>query len=461
MERFRTAAPGLGILALAIVACQPAPEPPGASGASATSGGSGELNFEPDAPAPVADAPDAPNADEPQLLTPLPPDNPDPEVQAIVDRVLAGLVAHGFDPNQQTVWVQTDDRLLAQWRGTTPLPAASVTKIATALAALRAFEPEHRFVTELAATGPIANGVLDGDLVVIGGRDPMFVWEDAIAVGNELNAIGIREVRGELVVVGDFFMNFEQDVADSAELLAIGLDARRWTNETRAQHATLPAGTPQPQVAIGGAVRSGGAALGAPSNAQPLLSNASRPLAELLDQMNRYSNNAIAQIIADSAGGAAALEREVLAATGVDPSEVQLINGSGLGRENQLSPRAAAMMYRAINRQLAPHGLTVADVVAVAGVDPGILQDRPLPDRAVLKSGSLNAVSTMSGGIPTASGVIWLGMMNGGNDFEAMRAAQETLIAELEAWGGQINETLPALAPTPDRDLAPVLRRLP
>ena len=393
-------------------------------------------------------------------LTPLPPTNPDAEVQAIVDRYLDNLVTLGFDRPQQSVWIQTNDRLLAQWQGTQRLPAASVTKIATTLAALRRLGADHRFTTEIGIVGTIANGVLTGDLVIVGDRDPMFVWEDAIAIGNELNALGIRQVTGDLIVVGDFWMNFEDTIAASAEWLAIGLDASRWTEEARSQHATLAPGTPEPQVTIGGTVRTV-PSTAQPSNLKPLLNYASRPLVELLDQMNRYSNNIIAQQVADTAGGAPVLEQEAIATTGINPDEIQLINGSGLGRDNQLSPRAAVMLFRAIQQELAPVNLTIADVVAVAGVDAGILQARSLPKQAVLKSGSLDTVSTIAGGIPTANGVIWFAVMNGGSDTEALRSAQEALIVELEAYGGQTEAIIPDLAPTPNRDLAPLLTRVP
>jgi D-alanyl-D-alanine carboxypeptidase/D-alanyl-D-alanine-endopeptidase (penicillin-binding protein 4) len=433
------------IAAIALTACQPQPSSTADPNRTAT-----QTNTDAIAPAPDP---------QPVAQTLLAPTNPDPTVQAIVDRYLDQLAALGFDRTQQSVWVQTNDRLLAQWQGTQRLPAASVTKIATTLTALRELGVDRRFNTEVGIVGTVADGVLTGDLVVVGDRDPMLVWEDAIAIGNALNVQGIRQVTGDLVVVGDWLMNFEADTATAAELLAIGLDASRWTEEARSQHATLTPGTPEPQVAIGGIVRT--VAIDAkPANVQPLLTYASRPLVELLDQMNRYSNNIIAQSLADTAGGAIALEREVIATTGIDPNEIQLINGSGLGRENQLSPRAAVMMFRAIQRELAPEGLTVADVVAVAGVDAGILQARPLPKQAVLKSGSLDAVSTIAGGIPTASGVIWFAVMNGGDDTEALRSAQESLIAELEAYGGagdQSKAIVPELTPTPDRDLSPTL----
>ena len=135
----------------------------------------------------------------------------------------------------------------------------------------------------------------------------------------------------------------------------------------------------------------------------------------------------------------------VIAATGIPPQEIRLINGSGLGRENQMSPRTVIRMYQAIQQELAPQGLTLADVVAVAGEPEGILTVRPLPPYAVLKSGSLNAVSTLSGALPTQDkGIIWFSLLHGGGDIEILRAEQERFLRELETQWGAVDE-LPAV----------------
>ncbi len=96
-----------------------------------------------------------------KLKTPLllPPGNPDPEINAQVQKFISGIAAGGFSKENQGVWIQTGNTLLADYQGTVPLPAASVTKAATTLAALQKFGPDHQFITEIGATGPIQNGV--------------------------------------------------------------------------------------------------------------------------------------------------------------------------------------------------------------------------------------------------------------------------------------------------------------
>ena len=52
------------------------------------------------------------------------------------------------------------------------LTPASVTKLVTGTRALDIWGANHRFTTRLAATAPVQNGQLAGDLVLLGGADP-------------------------------------------------------------------------------------------------------------------------------------------------------------------------------------------------------------------------------------------------------------------------------------------------
>lgn len=84
----------------------------------------------------------------------------------------------------------------------TPLPPASVAKALTALYALQALGPYHRFETRLIATGPVTEGVLEGDLVLAGGGDPGLTTDDLGDLAAALAATGLREVRGRFLVWG-------------------------------------------------------------------------------------------------------------------------------------------------------------------------------------------------------------------------------------------------------------------
>ena len=374
----------------------------------------------------------------------------DPEAEAVVQEYLGGLSEEGLSPSGQGVWLQTGKYPIAKHQGSRLLPAASLTKIATTLAALNTWGPDHRFETLVGGTGPVKNGVLQGDLVVQGNGDPLFVWEEAIALGNTLQQLGIRQVKGNLVIIGEFAMNFETDPLTAGELLRQGLNAQFWPPEAWTQYGALPNNPAQPKIQIAGSV-----------NVYPadtisrvstwLIRHQSLSLAALLKAMNIYSNNAMAEMVADQVGGPRAVVNQVIALAEAPPSEIRLINGSGLGEENQISPRAVVNMLVAMQRSLQPHGLNVADLLPVAGQDVGTLIYRQLPTHAALKTGSLAQVSSLAGVFPTRDrGLVWFSIQNRGGDLEGLRAKQDKLLNTLQRhWG---------VAPTLPAELTPTLR---
>ncbi len=80
------------------------------------------------------------------------------------------------------------------------LPPASVAKALTALYALEVLGPEYRFSTRLIATGPIRDGILDGDLILAGGGDPTLTPDELAKMAGQLKQAGLREVRGAFEV---------------------------------------------------------------------------------------------------------------------------------------------------------------------------------------------------------------------------------------------------------------------
>ncbi len=80
------------------------------------------------------------------------------------------------------------------------LVPASNLKILTALAALAAFGPAHRFTTEVYADAPLdAEGVVSL-LAIRGGGDPALTSEDLWRLAADLRRMGLRKVRGDLLL---------------------------------------------------------------------------------------------------------------------------------------------------------------------------------------------------------------------------------------------------------------------
>ncbi|HEY9907886.1 MAG TPA: D-alanyl-D-alanine carboxypeptidase, partial [Thermosynechococcaceae cyanobacterium] len=280
---------------------------------------------------------------------------PDAIAQVRMQQYLAGLAGKGLNPETQGIWLQSGPLLLASNRGTTPVPAASLTKVATTIAALHHWGPDHRFETRLSATGPVQNGTLQGDLILQSDGDPIIEWEEAIALGNALNRSGVRNIAGNLVIVGNLTVSFEEDLPKSADLLKQAWSALTWSADFEYAYRSLPPGTPRPQITIAGDVQLVADNIARSPKQILLVRHQSPPLRQILKVMNVESNNTIAQVLTDAIGGTAAMSNQAATLAGVPSTEILLKNGSGLGLENRLSPRAVCALFAALQRLLQSH----------------------------------------------------------------------------------------------------------
>ncbi|MBX2865559.1 MAG: D-alanyl-D-alanine carboxypeptidase [Leptolyngbyaceae cyanobacterium MAG.088] len=360
----------------------------------------------------------------------------DPAAEKILNGYMADLSGLGFSASQQSVAVDVGRYPVARHQESRRLPAASLTKVATTLAALETYGTNHQFETFIGWRGTIANGTLQGDLIIKGAYDPLFVWEEGIALGNTLQQLGIQRVTGGLIVIDQFAMNFKTDPLESGELLKQAMNSASWGWEVEKQYATLPPGTPKPSLQILGEVQIASTATVVSQASGWLVRHKSLPLAVILKAMNIYSNNVMAEMIANLSGGPANVVK-IAEQVGVTPGEISLINGSGLGEDNQLSARAVIILMQAIQTRLQAQGLNFADLFPVSGTDIGTLIDRTIPANASVKTGSLAVVSALAGALPTEKkGIVWFAIINYGSGLETLRARQDRLLASLEnQWG--------------------------
>ncbi len=374
---------------------------------------------------------------------------PDVIAQATTRQYLATLKSKGLNPDLQGIWLQSGPLLLTSHQGTTPVPAASLTKVATSIVALHRWGPEHRFETRLSATGLIRNGVLQGDLVIQSNGDPTIEWKEAIALGKALNRSGVTRVTGNLVLVGDLMVNYEVDLSKAADLLKQAWSPKTWSPDFEASYQALSPSSPRPQVTIDGAVQFLPASRVRSPKQVLLVRHESPPLRQILKIMNVDSNNAIAQSLTDSIGGAGVVADRAAKLAGVPPNEILLSNGSGLGMENRLSPRAVCALFAALQRLLQSRSLTLADVFPISGIDLGTLEDRKIPTAAVVKTGTLNEVSALAGAVPTRDrGLIWFAIVNRGTEIEDLRRRQDLLLQALVQQWGRVSTAPIALTPT-------------
>ncbi|MDQ3800647.1 MAG: D-alanyl-D-alanine carboxypeptidase [Acidobacteriota bacterium] len=254
-------------------------------------------------------------------------------------------------------------------------PASNV-KVATSYAVLKTFGPEYRFPTNVYYDGVIDKNTatLNGNLYV-SGRDPVFTLEHGVAIADAMNRLGVRNVTGDLIVTDRFVMSFSESAQRSGQALLASLDAgKRSAAATRAWLNFLTAsGKPQhlPSVSVAGALYVDII----PNTAKLLFSHESAPLREIVKVTNCYSNNFLSERLGDMLGGAYAVARVVQLNANVAPQEFSLQTSSGLGI-NRVTPKAMMKLLKALKTELARYRMTFADIMPIAGVDPGTLQNR-------------------------------------------------------------------------------------
>ncbi len=348
----------------------------------------------------------------------------------------SGVLVESLDGN---VVLETNSGLLFN-------PASNV-KVATAYAVLRTFGPDFRFMTNVYTDGAVdpSTGTLNGNIYV-SGKDPMFGSEHAVNLANELNRMGIREVRGDLIVTDNFATNYSGSSLHSGETLFAAMDlAKRSPAATRAwlNYLSYSGRSGQvpgvPSVTFTGRVY----ARGIPNNLHLLFTHESTQLREIIKATLCYSNNFLAERLGDMLGGPFAVSRLVQLNAGIPANEFSLQTSSGLGY-NRVTPNAMMRLLHVLREDLARYKMTFSDIMPVAGVDKGTLENRFDSDFAagsvVGKTGTLGntdaGVSALSGEINTRNGRYLFVIFNQHGSVPRFRAFQNSFVALVQSQFG-------------------------
>jgi D-alanyl-D-alanine carboxypeptidase len=353
---------------------------------------------------------------------------------------------HGY----QGVLAETvDGSVIASQASDEKFNPASAVKLATAFAALKNLGPAHRFLTSVWVNGNIdrATETLKGDLI-ISGRDPSFRYEHAVMLARQLNDLGIKTVTGNLIVAPGFTMNFDWSVQHSGEELRNSMDSmtrppdatRAWLDER------LLLGDQQSLSSVPGVTVTGEVVIGAaPPQAVPLLTRRSSKLVDILKVLLCYSNNFMAERIGESLGGPDSVRALLISSLGINSDEVSLSTTSGLGI-NRVTPRAMMQILRGLREELRKNSLTLSDILPVAGVDPGTLEDRYTDasekGSVIAKTGTLvrtdGGASALVGQMNTKSGrVVLFVIFNQRGNVASFRGNQDAIVVAIQgALGG-------------------------
>lgn len=361
---------------------------------------------------------------------------PLPEPGAVSARKVEAAIAPFLaDPNLgPRVLAAVDDlttgRSLARVGSGTAIPA-STTKLLTSLAALSALGPERTFQTRVVAGG-------SGTIVLVGGGDPYLMAEPAdqdplryperadIATLAALTAQALRDQGRKRVSVGYDDSLFDGPRFNPAwppsyaaehvvsPITALWVDQGRVPGSfRRVEDPSASAAQAFADALVAHGIKVQGApARGVASGAgAELASVSSAPVREIVARVLEVSDNEAAEVLAHHVGlevrGRGSFSAgtkgivETLRGLGVETDGIEIYDGSGLSRENRISPEALLSVLR-----VAATGdgdlRTVIESLPVSGFTGSLTNrfDDAFPQSRGLvraKTGTLTAVSSLAG----------------------------------------------------------------
>ncbi|HYM34822.1 MAG TPA: D-alanyl-D-alanine carboxypeptidase/D-alanyl-D-alanine-endopeptidase, partial [Steroidobacteraceae bacterium] len=129
--------------------------------------------------------------------------------------VTRALEQYGIPSRDLSVFAQDvrSDEVLIAHNSDIPRQPASTIKVLTSIVALDTLGPAYTWTTRAYTTAPINQGVLDGDLIIVGGGDPYMVAERWWSFVTQLRQTGLTVINGDIVIDRTFFAPLPEDRA--------------------------------------------------------------------------------------------------------------------------------------------------------------------------------------------------------------------------------------------------------
>jgi serine-type D-Ala-D-Ala carboxypeptidase/endopeptidase (penicillin-binding protein 4) len=362
------------------------------------------------------------------------------------------LIAHlrdllGRTPSSRCLTVAVNGHIVFSDHATDPLVPASIEKLMTATAAVKVLGPDTVLVTKVESNVAVDNGVLNGNLWMVGGGDPLLmtdayvqhfkhqpvVHSDLGALADRVVASGITHITGS--VVGDdsrydaqrFLPQWPTRFAVAAE---IGPMSALMVNDAFATFPPTPeAKTPPEKIADDAAVHAadqltqvlvskgvtidGAATSGhAPSGAAEIAELNSPPISQMIAAMLTESDNGTAELltkemgvhssgVGSTAAGVAAITKE-LQTEALPLDGTTQFDGSGLASENRITCTAVQTLLD----KNGPNSTLAAELPLAAAT--GTLDKRfvgtPVAGRLHAKTGTLDQASALAGYLQSTQG---------------------------------------------------------
>ena len=294
---------------------------------------------------------------------------------------------------------------------------ASVNKLYTTAAALTRFGAEGQLETEvLGADGLDDSGVLNGNLYVRGGGDPTFGPAEVRRLADILAGRGLTEVTGRVIGDESRFDPLRGGPASSfrtstwvGPLSALAYN-RGLTEGRRPAFQSRPAlyvaqrferALEREGIEVGGAARAGVT----PSTAEMMAEWASPRMSVIAGQINRPSDNFMAETMLKALGAefgsrgstaaGTSVAREVAAGFDAFP---RMVDGSGLSRANTTTPHDVVdLLVGMDDSEVADEFRTSLAVAGRSGTLDDRMRGSAARDRCRAKTGTLIGISALAG----------------------------------------------------------------
>jgi len=355
-----------------------------------------------------------------------------------------------------------------------PVAPASTLKLLTAAAALARLGPGFHFETTVVAPAPPRDGVV-GPLFLVGSGDPVlwtpeyqafaarqpemagFASTSLLALADAVAGAGVRTVNGgihgddsryeRLPYLPSWPSKYRTD-GDIGPLGALSVNEGWQAWEPKAVPADDPAGHAASELARLLASRGVGAAAAgdqaAPGSGVVLARVQSPPLAQIVAEMLRVSDNYVAELLVreldrhaggqgTTAGGAVEVAR-VARQLGLPTGGLNLVDGSGLDPANRSTCRLELAALDLANR---PGMAAMEDGLARAGLSGTLVhrfQGTPLVGRLEAKTGWIGGVIGMVGHLEVKRSLRFAFVANGSFGWSVARPLEERVVQALAAY---------------------------
>ncbi|MDB6025544.1 MAG: penicillin binding protein [Verrucomicrobiales bacterium] len=270
------------------------------------------------------------------------------------------------------------------------LTPASNTKLYTTSTAFARLGPSHRFQTDIYANGPITNGVLTGDLILISEHD--FTWSTRLyrsarrpleQMAEKCRSRGLRRVTGKIIVRGECALNENTSKTNVASVFKSALAEKGISVDGEATGE-----------------------VGFAAEGELYTSWKSVPLEEACKPLNTYSVNVFADLLLKHIGwklagtnsyeAGAMIVTNWLQSIGFETSHIVMGDGSGLSHGNKFSAAQTLELIRYMRQNFPTfdHTFTVG---CVAGTIGKRFCGTPAAGNVHGKTGTLRNVVAFSG----------------------------------------------------------------